>query len=141
MKKFVGAGGTPGGVVEFTMGMAMACTGLYLVLNQVTVTSRFFLPWFGSSQNAFGPIFAVFLLGLCFIFFNGKSALGWLLCFLGTGATAWGVVSNLEIYFRSSSAINAFLMFGLVAAGVGLILKGLVAHDSQLRDHEADRDA
>lgn len=130
MKKFVGAGGTPGGIGEFVMGVLMACTGGYLVLNQISVGSRFFLPFFGTNQNAFGTVFLVFLLGICFVFYDGASKLGWLMCLAGLLATAYGVVANLEIYYRQTSAVAAFFMFGLIAAGVGLILKGLSAHPS-----------
>src|SRR5688572_16666611 len=111
MSEFKGAGGTPGGVGEFVMGVMMACTGLYLVMNQVTVTSRFFLSWFRSDQNAFGAVFAVFLLGVCFIFFDGRSFIGWAMCLGGAAAIFWGIVSNLEIYFRGTTLINAVFMF------------------------------
>jgi hypothetical protein len=126
--KFVGAGGTPGGVGEFVMGVTMCCGGLYLILNQVTVSSRFFLPWLGSNQNSFGAVFTVFLIGVTFVFFDAKSSLGWMMLLAGAGATVWGVISNLEIYFRGTTLINAIFMFGLVAGGFGLVLKGLAAH-------------
>lgn len=129
MKKIVGAGGTPGGIMEFFMGSAMTLVGGYLVLNQIHVTSHFFLGWFGSNQNAFGAVFSLFLLGVCFVFFNSRSYLGWGMMLLGLFATGYGVIANLQIYFQSTNAISTFVMFGLVAAGIGLMLKGLAAHD------------
>ena len=38
-EKFVGAGGTPGGIGQFFAGLIMAGVGGYLLLNQVQVTS------------------------------------------------------------------------------------------------------
>jgi len=36
-----GAGGTPGGVGQFFIGLVMAVVGVYLLLNQVQVTTSF----------------------------------------------------------------------------------------------------
>ena len=40
--KLVGAGGTPGGIGIFFLGVAMACAGGWLLTNQVTVSSQYF---------------------------------------------------------------------------------------------------
>lgn len=37
--KFVGAGGTPGGIGQFLIGILLAGIGVYLMLNQVQVTT------------------------------------------------------------------------------------------------------
>ena len=49
--RFRGAGGTPGGLGEFLVGLAMAVAGGYLLTQQVTVTSGFWHFW---GYNAFG---------------------------------------------------------------------------------------
>ncbi|HVF87081.1 MAG TPA: hypothetical protein VM866_05795, partial [Pyrinomonadaceae bacterium] len=46
-----GAGGTPGGVGEFLLGVGMAVAGAYLLTNRVTVTSGYWSVW---GYNAFG---------------------------------------------------------------------------------------
>ena len=49
--KISGAGGTPGGLAEFFIGLGMAIAGAYLITNQVVVTSGFWSIW---GYNAFG---------------------------------------------------------------------------------------
>src|SRR5262252_4101285 len=83
-KKFVGAGGTPGGVGMFLMGFLMACAGGWLLTNQVTVSSQYFacgfmVPFVNYRMNEFGLSLLPFIIGIGFLFFNGKSILGWLL--------------------------------------------------------------
>jgi len=85
---FVGAGGTPGGVGMFLLGFAMACAGGWLLTNQVTVSSAFFasgfmVPVVNYHMNAFGLSLVPFIFGIGFLFFDGKSAAGWLLTIAG----------------------------------------------------------
>jgi hypothetical protein len=46
-----GAGGTPGGVGQFFVGLIMAGVGAYLILNQVQVTTSF---WRFGQYGGFG---------------------------------------------------------------------------------------
>jgi hypothetical protein len=69
-----GAGGTPGGVGIFFGGLAMVAGGGYLLLQQVQVHSGFW-SWFGS--NTFGLTLVPLLIGIGFLFFDGKSKAGW----------------------------------------------------------------
>src|SRR6266436_2337860 len=82
--KTFGAGGTPGGVGIFLLGFAFACAGGWLLTNQVVVTSDFFasgfmVPVVNYHMNSFGLSLVPFIIGIGFLFFNGKSVAGWLL--------------------------------------------------------------
>ncbi|HEX8290588.1 MAG TPA: hypothetical protein VF570_02455, partial [Pyrinomonadaceae bacterium] len=46
-----GAGGTPGGVGEFLLGLGMAVAGGYMLTERVTVTSGYWTLW---GHSAFG---------------------------------------------------------------------------------------
>ena len=120
-----GAGGTPGGLGEFLIGFVMACAGGYLLTQQVTVTSGFWVLW---GYNAFGLTLVPLLAGVALLFFNGRSKLGWLLLIAGATISLAGILMNLEIYFRSTSLFNTLLMLVLLFGGLGLILRSLRAH-------------
>jgi hypothetical protein len=120
-----GAGGTPGGLGEFLIGFVMACAGGYLLTQQVTVTSGFWILW---GYNAFGLTLVPLLAGVALLFFNGRSKLGWLLLIAGATIILAGILMNLEIYFRSTSLFNTLLMLVLLFGGVGLITRSLRAH-------------
>jgi uncharacterized protein len=120
-----GAGGTPGGLGEFFLGLAMAVAGGYLLTNQVTVTSGFWQLW---GYNAFGLSLLPLLIGVGILFFNGRSAWGWLLTVAGAVIILVGVLVHLQIFFRPTSLFNTLVMLGLLAAGLGLIARSLRAH-------------
>ncbi|MFO1495475.1 MAG: hypothetical protein U1F26_12560 [Lysobacterales bacterium] len=121
-----GAGGTPGGLGEFLLGLGMIVVGGYLLMKQVIVTSG---GWSLFGYDAFGLSLIPFLLGLVVVFYNGKSILGWFLVSAGLLVIGAGVIANLRIYFAPTSLYNTLIMLGLVAAGVGLVARSV-------RDHE-----
>jgi predicted membrane channel-forming protein YqfA (hemolysin III family) len=123
--KFNGAGGTPGGIVEFFVGLGMAIAGGYLLTNQVTVTSSFWSIW---GYNAFGLTLLPLIFGIGILFFNGKSIVGWLLLFAGVVIIFAGIITNLQIYFQPTSLFNTLMMLLLLVGGIGLIARSLVAH-------------
>src|SRR5687768_1415201 len=92
-----GAGGTPGGLGEFCIGLLMVVIGGYLVLNQVTVSSGFWGFW---GYNSFGLTLVPLLAGIAWLFFDGRSVLAWLLTILGAAVIFAGIIANLNIYFR-----------------------------------------
>jgi len=118
----IGAGGTPGGVPQFFIGIAMAAVGAYLLTQQVTVQTGY---WTLGGYNAFGLSLLPFLLGVGLLFFDGRSMLGRLLLGLGLLIIAAGVLMNLTIYFQPTSLFNTLMMLGLTAGGVGLALRSL----------------
>jgi hypothetical protein len=120
-----GAGGTPGGIGEFFVGLAMAIAGAYLITNQVVVVSGFWSVW---GYNAFGLSLIPLIVGIGILFFNGKSIAGWLLLFIGIVVIFTGILMNLHIYFQQASLFNTIVMIVLLAGGIGLIIRALVAH-------------
>jgi len=120
-----GAGGTPGGVGEFMLGVGMAIAGAYLLTNRVTVMSGYWSVW---GYNAFGMSLVPFIFGVGILFFNGKSVIGWLLLFAGIVIILTGIIMNLQIYFQQTSLFSTIIMIVLLAGGVGLVARALRAH-------------
>jgi hypothetical protein len=118
----IGAGGTPGGMPQFFLGLGLAVVGAYLLTQQVSVQSGY---WTLGGYNAFGLSLIPFILGIGLLFFDSKSTWGFLLLFTGVLIIAAGIVLNLTIYFQPTSLFNTLMMLGMTAAGVGLVLRAL----------------
>ncbi len=122
MDELRGAGGTEGGIGTFLIGFVMAIAGGYLLTNQVTVTSNF---WHIGGYNAFGLTLLPLVIGIAFLFFDGKSIVGWVLTLAGAVILFVGIIVNLDIYFRQTSLFNTLLMLVLLLGGIGLVARSL----------------
>lgn len=117
-----GAGGTPGGLIPFFIGLGMTIAGAWLVTNQVSVHGG---SWTLGGYSAFGLSLVPILFGIGMLFFDGRSRLGFLLLFAGVVIIAAGILTNLTIYFVPTSLFNTLMMLGLTAGGLGLVLRSL----------------
>ena len=117
-----GAGGTSGGVGIFLVGLAMVVVGGYLLLNRVTVGSGVWLLW---GYNAFGLSLLPLLVGIGWLFFDGRSVGGWLLTACGGLIILAGIIANLHIYFAPTSLFDTIVILGLLAGGIGLVARSL----------------
>lgn len=129
--KLKGAGGTPGGIGEFIVGLLMVIAGAYLITNQVVVTSGFWSVW---GYNAFGLSLIPLIIGIGILFFNGKSVIGWVLLVVGVVVIFTGILVNLHIYFQPTSLFNTIIMLVLLGGGIGLILRALAPHRQRAID-------
>ena len=120
-----GAGGTAGGVGEILFGGALALAGAYLLTNQVTVSTGYWQLW---GHSAFGLSLLPLLIGIGILFYDGRSAPGWILTAAAAVIIVVGIITNLQVYFRPTSLFNTLLMLGLLAAGLGLVVRALRAH-------------
>ena len=120
-----GAGGTPGGVGEFLLGLAMTTAGAYLLTNRVLVTSGYWSLW---GYNSFGLSLVPLVFGIGILFFNGRSIAGWVLLFVGAVVIFAGILMNLQIYFQPTSLFNTVVMLVLLAGGIGLVARSLRSH-------------
>ena len=121
-----GAGGTSGGIGQFLIGLALVGVGAFLFMGRVTVHTSFW-HWAGGG-SAFGVTLIPLLIGIALLFFNGKSILGWVLTIAGFGAIIVGVIANMDVYFQPTSLTATLIMLGLLAAGLGLIVRSLRPH-------------
>jgi uncharacterized protein len=119
-QRFKEPGGTPGGLGMFLFGLALSIAGGYLIMNQTQVTSGYW-NWFGT--NTFGLTLVPLIIGIGLLFFNGKSIFGWVLAGGGLVIIFVGIITNLSVYFRTTSLFNVILMLTLFAAGLGLMAR------------------
>jgi len=119
------AGGTPGGLGEFLLGLVMAVAGGYLLTSHVMVHSGFWTIW---GYDSFGLSLVPLIFGIGMVFFNGRSVLGWLLVLSGAVIIFAGILMNLRIYFQPTSLFNTVVMLVLLFGGIGLMARAVKAH-------------
>ena len=115
-------GGTDGGIIEFVIGLAMSLSGAYMLISRVVVASSF---WNWGGYNSFGLSLIPLIFGVAFVFFSGKSVIGWILIFASVIFIASGILMNLQIYFQPTSLFNTVIMLVLFAGGIGLIARAV----------------
>jgi hypothetical protein len=121
-RRWQDAGGTPGGLGAFLMGVAMVCIGGYLLMNQVVVAGNY---WSFYGANTFGITLIPMLFGVAMLFYNGRSLLGWLLTVAGALFILAGVIANMHIYFRPETLFHTLVMLVLLVGGLGLVAKAI----------------
>ena len=125
LKKLKDVGGTPGGLVEFIIGLSMAAAGLYLLTTHMMVRSGWDQRYGGGT-----PVLLAALVGFGLVFFNGKSRIGWGLILAGVGFAMFNVLANLTVTFRSTTLWDTLLMFVLFGGGLGLVFKSVRPHQT-----------
>jgi hypothetical protein len=122
-RRFSDVGGTPGGLGHFLLGFAMVCLGGYLLTNQVSVVGSY---WSFYGPSTFGVTLIPILFGVGLLFWNGRSAIGWLLTGAGALFILAGVLANLHIYFQPATLFHTLVMLVLLVGGLGLIARALL---------------
>ncbi len=117
-----GAGGTDGGILGFFVGIAMAGGGAYMLASKVVVTSGF-PSYFG--PHSFGLSLLPLLIGAGWLFYDGRSVIGWILVVIGAAIVLLGVLMNLRAYFEPTSLFDTLVMLILLAGGLGLMARSL----------------
>ncbi len=124
-----GAGGTPGGVMTFLVGLVMTCGGFYLLLNAIVIRTSFGLGYrvysFGGFGITSGMIMIPFLFGVGMIFYDRRSFFGWLLAIGSVVALIFGVLSSVNFSMRGMSAFDLMVILILAFGGIGLLLRSL----------------
>ena len=75
--------------------------------------------------NTFGVTLLPMLIGVAILFWNGRSALGWLLTAARGLFILAAVIANLHIYFAPTSLFNTLVMMVLLVGGLALIARAL----------------
>lgn len=130
-KKINGAGGTSGGIGEFIVGLVMMTIGGYMLANNIVVHSGFWA-WkmmFGGVQiTAFGTSLIPLCLGIFWLFFNGKSLVGWILSLGSLTCIFVGILMTLDVHFKTVPLYVLIMMLVLLIGGLGLVARSLKEH-------------
>lgn len=122
-----GAGGTPGGGGHFLVGLIMACTGLYLLLDNIVVSHGFSMgytlyrvPFAGNWNITGGGLLIPFMFGVAWIFYNaralGLDPGGWF-----SGRHSAGGPDELEHYASDHVAVEPDHHSGIDRRRIGFV--------------------
>jgi uncharacterized membrane protein len=127
-----GAGGTPGGTWLFFTGLVLAAAGIWFFLSNVHVTTMpigmvsglFNRGLFGDGMPAMstGVVFAPIFVGLVLLFYDARWKWGWALFYVGLALIIIEVLSRIQFLMNMRTS-NLLLMMGMVAAGIGMMLR------------------
>lgn len=128
------AGGTPGGLGTFLVGLGMAAAGFYLLTNRIYVQSGWGRLW-GNGKG--GLLLLGVLFGFGLIFANGRSIPGWLLVAGGIGLSIVEVVASTNVVLQPMPLWEMLVIFVLFGGGLGLVVRAVRAAGKGPRDDDA----
>lgn len=117
-------------LLSFFIGLLMLGGGLFMIFNNLTVTSS----WGGYGGHFFhigsfslpnGMIMFPIIVGIGMLFAMKKKIFGWIVLATGVVIVLLSVLSSTHLVWRSTNGYVFVIMFGLVAAGAGLVIKAL----------------
>ena len=127
-----GAGGTPGGTWLFFAGLVLAAAGVWFFLSNVQVVTTpvgmvsgiVSRGMFGDGMPAMstGIVFAPIFVGLVLLFYDARWKWGWALFYIGLAIIVIEILSRIQFLMRIRTS-NLLLMMGMVAAGIGMMLR------------------
>ena len=126
-KQVTGAGGSPGGLAPFFLGIAMTIAGGYLLLNALRVLHGFGggLSSIGGFNVQGGMILIPFIIGTGIIFYDASKWYGWALAAGSLLALIVGAIASVRFSFEGMTAFDLILILVLFFGGMGLVLRSV----------------
>lgn len=126
-KRSAGAGGRPGGLAPFLLGVAMSIAGGYLLLNALRVLHGFGGGLFaiGGFNVTGGMILIPFIIGTGIIFYDASKWYGWLLAGGSLLALIIGAIASVRFSFEGMTAFDLIVILVLFFGGMGLVLRSV----------------
>lgn len=126
-KRPMGAGGSPGGLAPFFLGVAMSIAGGYLLLNALRVLHGFGGGLFaiGGFNVTGGMILIPFIIGTGIIFYDATKWYGWVLAGGSLLALVIGAIASVRFSFEGMTAFDLIVILVLLFGGIGLVLRSV----------------
>jgi uncharacterized protein len=126
-KRPTGAGGSPGGLAPFFLGVAMSIAGGYLLLNALRVLRGFGGGLFaiGAFNVTGGMILIPFIIGVGIIFYDATRWYGWALAGGSLLALVIGAIASVRFSFEGMTAFDLIVILVLLFGGIGLVLRSV----------------
>lgn len=117
-------------LLEFFVGLLMLAAGLFMIFQNLNISSTFggmsgYMFSFGSFNLPNGTIFIPMLIGIVMLFLMERKVFGWIFIAVGIVIVLAAVLMSVKMTWRTTNAYMFVLMFGLTAAGGGLVLRQL----------------
>ncbi len=115
-------------LLSFFIGILMFGGGLFLIFQNAQVRSSWGSGYFyhiGSWGIPNGLIMLPVIIGIVMLFLMDRKIFGWIVTILGIIFILLTIIMSVRIVWRTTSVYVFIIMFGLAAAGGGLMLRAL----------------
>lgn len=114
-------------LMQFFVGLVMLAVGVYMILQNINVTSNWGLYSYhiGSFHLSNGMVLLPAVIGIGMLFMLERKIFGWIVLAIGIAIILASVFLTTHLYWKTTSAYTFIIMFGLTAAGAGLVIKQL----------------
>lgn len=111
----------------FFVGLLMLAGGLFMIFNNLSVTSSWGGSFWhiGSFSFPNGMVMLPLIVGIAMLFLMKRKIFGWVVLAIGIVIILLSVLLSTRIYWKTTSAYIFVIMFGMTAAGAGLVLREL----------------
>lgn len=123
--KEVKTGSAENELLQFFVGIILLGVGLFLLSKRVMVNSSWYVWYWGGFNMSSGTVTIPLIIGIIWYFFNSKSIVPKLIITLSVVFLVLSIIMSVRINFVTTTMFDYVLMFGMIAAGCGLLLKVL----------------
>ncbi len=118
-------------LLTFFAGLLMFAGGVFMILQNIIVRTNWGTSFYhiGGWNVPNGLIMLPVLIGIVMLFVMDKKIFGWIVFGLGILFILLTVIMSVSISWKTSNAYVFLIMFGLAAAGGGMLMKVLFRKD------------
>lgn len=112
-------------LLQFFIGLILLGAGLFMLSKRVMVHSSWYIWRIGGFDLSSGTVTIPLIIGIIWYFFNSKSIVPKIIITLSLIFLVISIIMSVRINFVTTSLFDYLLIFGMAAAGSGLLLKTL----------------
>lgn len=112
-------------LLQFFIGVILLGAGLFMLSKRVMVRSSWHVWRIGGFDLSSGTITIPLIIGIIWYFANSKSIFPKIIITLSVVFLVVSIIMSVRISFVTTSMFDYILIFGMAAAGSGLLLKTL----------------
>ncbi|MGN1344410.1 MAG: hypothetical protein ACI4U3_07505 [Traorella sp.] len=109
--------------IEFVIGVVLLTIGLFIFSKKVYIHNDWITFRIGSMDLSSGLVTLPLIIGVIWQFYDSKSNGAKWMMILGGIFIVISVLMSIRITFMSTSLFDYLLMFGLIGAGTGILLR------------------
>ena len=109
----------------FFLGIILLAAGLFMLSKRVMVHSSWYIWSFGGFDLSSGTVTIPLIIGIIWYFFNSKSVIPKVIITISVIFLILSIIMGIRISFVTTSLFDYILIFGMAAAGAGLLLKSM----------------
>ena len=112
-------------LLQFFIGVILLGSGLFMLSKRVMVHSSWYVWRIGGFDLSSGTVTLPLIIGIIWYFCNPKSIASKIIITLSVIFIILSIIMSVRINFVTTSMFDYILIFGMAAAGSGLLLKTL----------------